>query len=231
MKQSQQIINIISRIPEKEIIFASELYRQFEEEVQISEENFYKILERLVTKGDLVRLSKGIYTKPKLTRFGYILPTESEIILVFVEDDSGMVTGYHLFNKLKLTTQIAKNYQVFTNNSHNKSTINNISIKEYQLTYTPSIKKIIAFLEVLASVDRIQDLNEDNFVEYCKHFASYEYQDDLLELVQKEIKYKKSTLYFLKLILDAYEIPNRVHTHLSKLSKYKEPKVRYYEAA
>lgn len=231
MQQAKKITEIIKEFPEKELIFASELYKRVSNQTKVSEENYYKILERLTSSQQLVRLSKGVYTRPVQTRFGFILPTEMEIVEQFIKNEQGMVVGYQLFNQLQLTSQISKRYHILTNNSHNKSTIKNISIKHSKLKFTESIKSMLAMLEVLSVVDNLQDLNEKQFITYCEKFSKDAYQDNLLDLILSEHRYKKSTLYFLKLILDTHRVPNTINKYLSTLSKYKEPKVPYYEIA
>lgn len=229
MTQVKNIVDYITKIPKMELIFANELYEQIEKKFLVSEENFYKVLERLVRKTELVRLSKGVYTRPQKSRFGMLVPTESEIVKDFTKGESGMLVGYHLYNQLKLTTQVSKNYKVLTNNTHKKATIQNVSLKEHRLNFTESVRNHIAFLEVLVAVESIQDLNEHQFITYCKEFAIRQYDDEVLGDILKEIRYSKSTLYFLKLVLDSYQISNTVQKHLSKLSKYKKPGVKYYE--
>lgn len=232
MKQVDRITSLIKKFPEKKIIFAGEVFQKLTKtDKKISAENFYKVLERLVTSGELRRVSKGIYAKPKKTRFGEILPNNEEIVEIFIEKDRGMVVGYHLYNNLKLTTQISKKYRVFTRDSHKKSTIQQVVLKEYKLKYTEEVQNMISMLEVLSNIETIQDLNEKQFISYCKDFATNIYNDQLIEKVLKEIEYKKKTLYFLKTILDAYQVPNSIQEKLSKTSKYKVPEVKFYETA
>lgn len=231
MKQVEQIVTAIADIPERTLIFASEFFQERLSDNQLSEENFYKVLERLVTKKQLVRLSKGIYSRPQKTRFGFLAPSEQDIIDFFTEANSGMLIGYYLYNHLQLTTQISKTYHILTNNAHSKSTINNILLKEYDLIFTEEVKRHLAMLEVLTSVDVIQDLNEKRFIKYCEEFAMYHYDDQLLDDILDKVKYKKRTINFLKLILDVYGVHHTLQKHLSRLSKYKEPKVKYYESS
>lgn len=231
MKQAKQIMTAIADIPERTLIFASEFFQERLSDNQLSEENFYKVLERLVAKKELVRMSKGIYSRPQKTRFGFLTPSEQDIAFFFTESNSGMLVGYHLYNQLQLTTQISKTYHILTNNAHCKSTINNILLKECDLIFTDDVKRHLAMLEVLSSVDVIQDLNEKRFIEYCEEFAIYNYDDQILNEILTKVKYKKRTINFLKLILDAYSVPHTLENHLSRLSKYKEPRVKYYEAS
>lgn len=230
MKKTEKVKRLIDKIPEKKLFFASDLYKKnYNLNQDISEPNFYKILERLVENKSLSRVSKGIYTRPKETKYGLLLPTSSDIVEQFIEKENGMLVGYHLYNQLKLTTQISKKYHIFTKNAYQKTTIQEIFLKEYKLKYTKPIKEMISMLEVLSNIDGIQDLNETQFIHYCRDFSINLYDDDILKEVLKEIKYKKKTLYFLKVILDYYHIENTIYNYLSKLSKYKIPEVKYYE--
>ena len=69
------------------------------------------------------------------------------------------------------------------------------------------------------------------FVNYSRNFAE-QYNDEILERVLSSEKYKKSTLSFLRDILNFYKINNNLDKHLSSMSKYKHPKMEeIYEAA
>ncbi|MBF0777694.1 hypothetical protein [Streptococcus cuniculi] len=65
MKQVDNITTVISNIPEKTLICANEIFQELLLDNQLSEGNFYKVLERLVAKKQLFRMSKGIYTRPQ----------------------------------------------------------------------------------------------------------------------------------------------------------------------
>lgn len=58
----------------------------------------------------LRRISKGRYYKPGKSRFGELLPSESEIVKDFLEKDGkvvGYIMGTRAFAALALTTQIS----------------------------------------------------------------------------------------------------------------------------
>ena len=57
-----------------QIIVANELYHGMLS--YIPEQTFYKTMERLVKSGKLVHLTKGLYYRPKRTRFGNVPITE-----------------------------------------------------------------------------------------------------------------------------------------------------------
>lgn len=75
-------------------------------------------LNRLVASGQLTRLSKGKYYKPKKTVFGTLPPDISERVKDFLVKDGkqiGYITGTNAFAQLGLTTQISSTIQIGTN--------------------------------------------------------------------------------------------------------------------
>ena len=81
----------------------------------MTEAAYYKTLERMWEDGQLSKISKGIYCKPKTSKYGLIIPSEKDAVQAFTENDSGTVVGYALYNSLYLTTQIPKSIEVFAN--------------------------------------------------------------------------------------------------------------------
>ena len=68
-----------------------------------------KSLSRLVAKGELEKISKGRYYKPRKTMFGTLKPAPSEIAKDFLEKEGqliGYITGTAAFAMMGLTTQI-----------------------------------------------------------------------------------------------------------------------------
>lgn len=77
-----------------------------------------KALNRLVQRGDLMRISKGRYYTPKKTAFGYLKPTDAEILKEFLVKDGktiGYITGTAAFAAMGLTTQISSSIVIGTN--------------------------------------------------------------------------------------------------------------------
>lgn len=231
MKSSFVIRNAIKEYKENELIFASKLYKEKLSEC-ISELSYYKMLERMCKNGELAKIGKGIYYIPKLTRYGMVAPSENQIIHTFTKNDSGMIIGYKMYNDLNLTTQVSKTIDVLSSDLDNLSkTLKNVKIKQVDIDFTYETKNMITTLEVLQNYYKIQDLNHASFVEYTKKFIQT-YKDQTFEIVVSKINYKKSTISFLKEILNYYQIPNNLDSHLSTLSTYKHPTMEeIYELA
>lgn len=231
MSSAQFISQTIMQYPENQLIFASKLYEELLCE-EVSESAYYKTLERLCKAGNLCKIGKGTYYRPKVSKYGVIPPSQSEIISAFTGFEQGTVVGYHLYNNLKLTTQVAKTIEVLSSAIEQKTkSISNVILRYCDLTYTEDVKNMIHMMEVLQNFYEIQDLNYSQFIRVCEHFSCV-YRDDVFEKVYKEMRYQKKTISFLRNVLDYYHVPNQLNRYLSSLSIYKHPKMEdIYEAA
>lgn len=81
--------------------------------------NIGRILSRLVEKGELVRLSSGIYYYPKLGKFGTDFPTLNQIAHAVAQRDHVeiMPTGATAQNMLGFSTQVPMNAVYLTTGS------------------------------------------------------------------------------------------------------------------
>ena len=231
MTGSQAVRNIIKSMPENELIHASKMFEQIHS-FSISEFAYYKTLERLCKAGVLTKIAKGTYYRPKQSKYGIIPPSQYDIVRAFVEGCTGTVVGHALYNQLKLTTQVPKTVEILSSRLPQQSkTIRNVSVKYCNLHFTSEVCDMVNMLEVLQHFYEIQDINYRMFLHFCEAF-SQKYSDKLLEEVTAQIKYKKSTLSFLRNILAYYGVPNRIDKYICALSTYKHPTMEaLYEAA
>ncbi len=213
----QQIINSFN---ENELIFASKVYKEKLKDL-VNEATYYKTLERMYKAKEINKLSKGIYYKPKITKYGLITPSDKDIISTFTNDKKGMIISYDMYNYYNLSTQISKNIILLSSNlDSDTKTIRNINIKKINLEFTDKVKQMISLLEVLENFNEIQDINYNYFISLASKIAK-EYEESIFEKVNNELKYKKSTISFFHEILNFYNIENNLDKYLSILSKYK----------
>ena len=231
MKSSEMILEAIKPYKQNELILASNLYRE-KLLGKISEAAFYKSLERMCKSGELVKIAKGTYHKPKITKYGIVPPTEKEIVSAFTENETGTVVGYYLYNTLNLTTQISKTVHVMSSalDGFSKS-IRNVIVHQVPLEFSPEIKNMVEGLEVLQNFNSIQEINYSAFLDYSKKLASSFEKEAFKEVVSAKT-YKKSTISFLREILNFYNVKNNLNEYLSTLSVYKHPRMEeLYEFA
>jgi len=68
-----------------------------------------RILNNMVVSGQIRRISKGRFYKPKITEFGELPPDNYQLVKDLLEKNGkviGYLTGYTAFNELGLTTQV-----------------------------------------------------------------------------------------------------------------------------
>ena len=131
------------------------------------------------------------------------LPSEKEIIVAFTKNGTGMVVGYALYNKLRLTTQVSKNIKIYTSAlDEQKKQIGNVFLQKYDMIFSTELMRVVAILEVLQNYNRIEDLNESQFKKLCAEFAG-QYDEKVCEYVLSSIPYSEQTIAQLKAILDS----------------------------
>lgn len=223
--QSNNIIkNTLLNYKENELIFASKLYKT-ELYNQVSEAAFYKTLERMCKSGKLVKISKGMYHIPKVSKYGIVPPTDKDIISAFTNDGTGTIVGYSLYNTLNLTTQVAKTIEVLSSSLESfTKTIRNIVIRQVKIDYTENVMNMIHVLEVLQNYYNIQDINTVSFIVFTKELINW-YDEEIFKKVIETINYKKSTIAFLREILNFYGVKNNLNIYLSSMSEYKYPRM------
>ncbi|WP_196592915.1 hypothetical protein [Pectinatus sottacetonis] len=221
---SKYVEELILKQEENKIIEAGTFYR--ESVMDVPAQTYYKIITRLVKHGKLVHLTKGVYYRPKQSRFGLVTISDNEISKHYVANNSGMVIGYQLYHQKGLTTQIAKKLEILsTALNEEKKNIRNVIIRKLNMTLNSEVISIIEMLEILQNYDKIEEINYRRLLEYMKEFAN-EYSEQAVEYVLAHRKYKKSTLAFLERVLSNFHVKNNIRKFLSPVSKYAIPSMK-----
>ena len=231
MSDVEIITNYINKYSKNQLIFASELYKNKINGL-VSETSYYKTLERMVNASKLLKVSKGIYYIPENSRFGLVPISSDEIVDSFTKNKKGMVVGYYLYNKLNLTTQIAKNVDIYSSKIKSlKKEIRNVKLVKVDLSFNEKVIRQIELLEVLQNFGYIEELNFYCFIKFIEEYVKY-FEEKTTNLILEKIRYKKSTIAFLNYILNYYKIDNSLGKYLSSLSKYNYPSMeKLYEFA
>lgn len=220
------IETIIEQEPENKLLEARTLYNQSFS--TIPEMTYYKTLERMCKKGFLVHLTKGLYYRPKNTRFGTVPISEKDIVDHYIKDNQGIVVGYRLYNQKGLTTQISKRVEILSSAvPGKKKNIHNVYVMNINISLTPETIPIIETLEILQNYKSIEDINNSALAAYMKEFAR-QYSDEDTVYVLKNRKYKKSTIAFLESFLNHFQVKNSLNQFLSSLSSYNIPDMKEF---
>ena len=231
MKGNPIVRNALAEFEANELIIASKLYKE-KLSGQISEAAYYKTLQRMCESGELVKIAKGTYHLPKVSKYGIVPPSEKEIVTAFTENETGTVIGYSLYNALNLTTQIPNTITVMSSALEGLTkSIRNVIVYQVPLEFSKEITSMIHGLEVLQNFNSIQDINYSAFLKFSEELA-LSYNPEIFEEIVNTKTYKKSTISFLYEILNYYNVQNNLNKYLSALSEYKHPKMEeLYEAA
>lgn len=220
----------IQKYQPNQVIVANELYKTIDQ--KMPEQTFYKSLERMSKSGKLVHLTKGLYYRPKIGRFGNIPISEEEISDYYLKAGQGVMVGYRMYNKKGLTTQVGKQVEILSNAlTEEKKNIRNVSVRRISIELNTETVPIIETLEILQDYRHIEDINTNAMAAYLNRFAEI-YSDAAADQVLERVKYKKSTIAFLEAILNRMGIKNSLGKYLSPMSDYKIPSLEaLYEFA
>ena len=113
----------IEAMPEDCILFRSDFPEYHTEFVG-------SILSELTTEGMLVKIAHGIYTKPRRSKFGVVLPSVDKVVQAIAARDNAEVlpSGMTALNALGLSTQVPMNYTYLTTGSERTINLSNRTV-------------------------------------------------------------------------------------------------------
>ena len=121
----------IEAMPEDTILFRSDFPEYHSEYVG-------SVLAELTNNGVLVKLSQGIYAKPRKSRFGVVLPSVDKVVQAIALRDNAEVipSGVTALNALGLSTQVPMNYTYLTTGSERI-----VKLKNQQVAFKRGVPK------------------------------------------------------------------------------------------
>ena len=159
MKLTQNIKNKIKELPEGKTFGYADL--------GIAAEDFQtaaKVMERLQAKGIVKKISKGVFYKPEQTVFGELKPDYNEQLRPYLFENGKRIayeTGFTLYNRLGLTTQMAFRTKIASRSkriSINRGAVKADAVKSYA-EVTDKNYELLGFLDAFKDIKRIPDSN------------------------------------------------------------------------
>lgn len=202
MKTAEYIAFTIDRFP-KGYVFT---YADFSVEVS-QKQAAIKALNRMVASGKIAKLSKGKYYKPEDTPFGKLQPSQAQVVKDLLEEDGktvGYLTGYSIYNKLGLTTQVSNTIQIGKKEIRPRFKRERYTIAFIKQKNTIT-KESIPFLQVLDAIRYIKKIPDATVESCCRRFLGIlrNYQDDDIQtLTRLALKYPPATRALLGALLD-----------------------------
>lgn len=165
-----------------------------------------KALERLLRKGVIKRISKGIFYKPRQSRFGELKPEESELLKPYLFKNNkriAYVTGTSLYNSMGLTTQVPKTIKVAGKTNRVITNLGKISIKPVK-SYTEINNDnyyLLGILDALKDFKTIPDFDKNSAVRNIREIIKKLNAKDKNRLITYALKYPPRVRAFLGALL------------------------------
>ena len=185
------------------------------------------VLSRMESKGEIKRLSKGKYYKPKEGMFGELPPSDAEVLRSYMKDmGNAYITGLKAFNKMGLTTQVPNVVSIAGNGSARKIKVKNMTIEVFEIKQ--SIEKddipMAQLLDALDMIRKIPDTVPDDVVKYTKSNVEKLSVKERWQLAKLAQKYRPRTRAILGAIfkeLGDWEESTMLKETLNPLTSYK----------
>lgn len=189
MNLATQIRTQIEKLPEGKTFGYADL-RIAKEEYQTAA----KALERLQAKGIIKKISKGVFYKPEQTVFGELQPDYSEQLRPYLFENGKRIayeTGYSLYNRMGLTTQMAFRIKIASRSkriSINRGSLKADAVKSYA-EVTESNYELLGFLDAIKDIKRIPDCSVNQAVKILSSKISKLNQKQISDLVKYALLY------------------------------------------
>lgn len=164
-------------------------------------------LSRMAAQGLIVKASKGRYYKPRQTVFGTLQPSREEIVKDMLMKDgkvSGYLTGYAVWNKMGLTTQIPNIIEIGSNIHRNRTKrgIYTIRFVLQPNNITCTNIPLLQILDAVKSVKSIPDTTINDSITRLSMIIGDLSEKDISLMATLALKYPPQTRAILGAILE-----------------------------
>jgi predicted transcriptional regulator of viral defense system len=166
-----------------------------------------KLLDNMVAVEQIRRLSKGCFYKPQMSNFGELPPDTFQTVKDLIEKNGkpiGYLTGYSLFNKFGLTTQVPVTLQIAMQKVKKAITRGNYRIG-FVIQPNTITKENIPILQLLDCLRYFKDIPDTMPNEACKRllFLLKQLTDkQIIQLKRLVLKYNPATIALLGALLE-----------------------------
>ena len=166
-----------------------------------------KALSRMVKENKLEKIEKGVFYKPKKSKFGRISPSINEVIKKELEKNGemvGYITGINLYNKLGLTTQISNVIEIGINKRKASKEIMGTKVKFIQVNskIDKSTVNLLQLLDAMKSIKKIPDSNVNENYKILKYKINELNKFEQEKIINLALDYSPFTRAILGMILE-----------------------------
>jgi hypothetical protein len=228
MKTTEYVLLKINKLP-KGFVFT---YTDFNLEKH-NKEAVIKALNRMAASGKIAKLSKGKYYKPENSIFGMLEPIPTQVIKDLLEENgkiTGYLTGYSMYNRLGLTTQVSNTIHIGKNQIRPRFKRDYYSIAFVKQKNTIT-KENIELLQILDSIRYIKKIPDTSMESLCKRFLAILNSIPDLQIntmMRLALKYSPATRALLGAFIDQLNrdlSTNELFKSLNPITKYNIPRL------
>ncbi|MDR2147654.1 MAG: DUF6088 family protein [Tannerella sp.] len=182
-----------------------------------------RILNNMVVSGQIRKISKGRFYKPKMTEFGELPPNNYQLVKDLLEKNGkiiGYLTGYTAFNELGLTTQVPFALQIGVINEKKA-----IKRKFYRINFIKQQNKItkenIYLLQLLDCLRFFKNIPDSMPDETCRRLLLLlkELKKEQREEIKKlSLKYTPQATALLGAMLETLNLKENTTEMLNTLN-------------
>ena len=226
MNITQSIANRIEKLPVGRIFTYTDFLKEADQR-----EATIKALNRMVAAGKLAKLSKGKYYKAEKTVFGTLEPDQYQVVKDLLEDSgkvTGYLTGYSVYNRLGLTTQVSNTIQIGKNDVRPR-----FRRGKYTVTFIRQKNEItkdnVSLLQILDAIRYIKKIPDAPFLSVLERLLSIVSDlpfADKKKLVGLSLKYPAATRALAGAMLEKSgnrELAKKLRNTLNPVTAYKMP--------
>lgn len=186
-------------------------------------------LSRMEEKGVIVKVGKGRYYKPKQTMFGSLQPRQEDLVKDLLIKDGkiiGYLTGYAIWNRMGLTTQISSIIEIGSNIHRNKTKRGTYTIR---FVLQPNIIShtnipLLQILDAIKQIKTIPDTQIESSVIRLSLIINDLAEKEISMLATLALRYTPQTRALLGAILEMYnrkDAANKLKRTLNPATTYK----------
>lgn len=234
MKTAQRFASAIDRLPAGKVFaYADVICKPDEKEAAI------KALNRMTAAGKLAKLSKGRYYKPEASAFGALPPNQSEIVKDLLEKNGqvvGYLTGYGIYNRLGLTSQVSDTIQIGRNDARPalKRGRYKVAFVRQKNAITRENIPLLQLLDAIRHQKKIPDASPEAIGRRLLALLKNLSRKEKKSLIELAAKYPPSTRAFLGAALDEIgdkSLTQPLRASLNPISAYKLPAAKVLKFA
>jgi hypothetical protein len=166
-----------------------------------------KAIERLINKGVIKRISAGVFYKEKKSIFGVLKPREEELLKSYLFENGkriAYITGPSLYNRMGLTTQVARTIKIACSNKRIRISAGNIkgkAVKSY-VDVTDNNFYLLEILDALKDFNKITDIDKKSAIKILSNMIKNLNDSEIKQLIKYSLSYPPRASAFLGAILD-----------------------------